>query len=119
MQSFGDSRLAVFALRIAQESQFVGITLALQNRGDNTLAGHASDIGDHLGQLDIHLFESLLHVLRVTGRITNLHLSLPMIGTQSHDRIRRPERRLQQTIRVQSLDPLNVEHVSLGASAAA
>ena len=55
----------------------------------------------------------------VAGRIANLHLTLPMIGPQAKDRFWRPERQLQQTISVQPLDPLNVEHVGLEGERAA
>jgi hypothetical protein len=64
-------------------------------------------------------FEGLLHVLGVAGRIADLHLALPVVATQRHDRIGWPERRLEQAVTVQSLNPLSVEHVGLGPGAAA
>ena len=70
------------------------------------------------GQFDIHLLQGLLHVLDMTGGVAHLHLPLPPVGTQRQHGIRRPKRRTQETVGMQPLDPLRIEHVRLGAGAA-
>ena len=73
------------------------------------------DVADNLRQFDIHLLQGLLHVLDMTGGVTHLHLPLTPVGTQGQHGIRRAKRRTQETVGVQPLDPLRVEHVCLGA----
>jgi transposase len=90
-EGLGNRLGIVLALGIAQRGQRPGIALAHQDRRDDPPACHAGDVGHHFGQLDIHLFERLLHVLGVAGSVADLHLSLPMVATQRHDRIGRPE----------------------------
>jgi hypothetical protein len=55
------------ALDIAQRSQLAGIAFACQDGRDDAPAGQTRNVGQHLGQLDVHLLEGLLHVLDVAG----------------------------------------------------
>ena len=57
-------------------------------------------------------------MLSMTGGVAHLHLPLPPVGTQRQHGIRRPKRGPQETVGMQALDPLRVEHVRLGARAA-
>ena len=110
--------LTVLTSLMAQFSQFDGVTFALQDGFDDRHTGQPRDVADDFGQFDIHLLHGLLHVLGVAGGVANLHLPLPPVGTQRQHGIRRPKRRTQETVGVQPLDPLRVEHVRLGARTA-
>ena len=76
---------------ISQSGKRLWVPFAVQNGLDDFAAGHPRDGGDDLGQLDIHLFQSFLHVLNMAGGVADLHLTLAMVAAQSHDRIRRPK----------------------------
>jgi hypothetical protein len=65
-------------------------------------------------QLNIHLLQRLLHMLGVLAGISDQHLPLPEIAAQHHHLVRRAEGGRQQSMAVQPLDPLAVEHVGFG-----
>ena len=114
LQRKGDLVLAVTTSRIAQLGQFDGVAFARQDGGDDQHSGHPGDVADDLRQLDVHLLQGLLHVLDVAGGVAHQHLPLPPVGTQGQHRIRRPKRRTQETVGMQALNPLRVQHVGLG-----
>jgi hypothetical protein len=66
-------------------------------------------------QLHVHLVERLLHAQQVFA--TRAHQALAMSHQRTHGthRRRRPERGVEQTDRVQVLQPLAVLHVGLAA----
>ena len=72
-------------------------------------------VGDDVAQLDVHLRESLLHVLHLPGLTFEQHAALPPQGTQRAHRIGRAERAVQQTIRHELLQPLTIQHIGLAA----
>jgi hypothetical protein len=100
-------------------ANWTGSRCPARNGSDDPSARQTRDAGYYLGQFDVHLFESFLHVLSVAGGIADLHLPLPVVATQGHNRIGGAEGRQQQAVAVQPLDPLGVEHVGLGTSTAA
>jgi hypothetical protein len=57
--------------------------------------GRAGDIADHVVELQVHLIQSLLHVLHVTRR--HLHQAVAVTEDRSHrtDRLLGPERPAQ------------------------
>jgi hypothetical protein len=57
--------------------QFPGIALPIQNRLQDGLPGHPADVADHVGQLDIHLRQRLLHALNVATGTPHQILALP------------------------------------------
>jgi len=118
LQREGNLVLAVMTAFIPQLGQFDGVAFAIQDGVDDRHPGLPRDVTDDFRQLDIHLLHGLLHMLDVTGGIAHLHLPLPPVGTQSQHGIRRPKRPTQQTVGVQPLNPLRVEHVRLRARAA-
>ena len=50
---------------------------------DDRLAGHAHHIGEHLGELDIHLHKRLLHALHPAGLFGEQHVALA--GYRAHN----------------------------------
>jgi hypothetical protein len=76
--------------------------------------GHPGDVGHHLGQLDVHLLQGLLHVLDGPPGVGDDQLPLPQVSAKHAGRVVRPERGGQQAVAVQPLDPLAVQHIGLG-----
>jgi len=72
-----------------------GVALARQNGLQDRYPGHAGDIADHVVELQVHLIQSLLHVLHVTRR--HLHQAVAVTEDRSHcaHRLFRPERPAQ------------------------
>ena len=70
---------------------------------------------DHVGKLQVHLRQGLLHMLDMRGRITHQIHPLPHIGAQGAHLLGRAEGAFQQPIAVQPLQPLAVQHVALAA----
>ena len=99
-------------------SQFDRVAFALQDGIDDQHAGQPRDVADDLRQFDVHLLHGFLHVLDMIGGVADLHLPQPPVGTQRQHGIGRPKRRTQETVGMQALDPLGVEHVRLRARAA-
>ena len=50
-------------------------------------ACHPGNIADHMGELEVHLLQSLLHVLDVMGGIGDQHRALSQIAAQDADLI--------------------------------
>ena len=94
--------------------QLQRIALATHDVLDDLQPRLAHDVRYHFRQLDIHLFQRLLQVLHVLGRVTDQHLTLPLKATPTHDLVRRPKRRRQQAVAVQTPNPLAIQHVALG-----
>ena len=99
---------------VAQRGQLRRVALAGQDGLDDRRAGHAGDVADDLGELDVHLLQRLLHVLDVVRGVADQHLPLPPVAAQGQHRVGRAERRAEQAVGVQPLDPLAVEPVGLG-----
>jgi hypothetical protein len=68
-QRFGDVFGAAGAAWIAKPCEVDRIPLAGHDRPNDCQACRARDIGQHLGQLDIHLLQGFLHVLHMRGAI--------------------------------------------------
>ena len=64
-QAFSDFVDAGADAGVLHRPQDLTITLACHDRAQNVLACLARNVGDDVGQLDIHLRERLLHVLHV------------------------------------------------------
>ena len=118
IQRKGDLLLAVMALWVTQFSQFVGVAFALQDGTDDQHAGQSRDVADDLRQFDVHLLQGFLHVLDMMGGVADLHLPLPPVGTHREHGIGRPKRRAQETVGMQALNPLRIQHVGLRPCAA-
>ncbi len=103
---------------ISQLGKFNGVAFAIQDGVDDRHAGQPCDVSDDFRQFDIHLLQGLLHVLYAIGSMLHLHLPLPPVGIAAPAPNPRPKRRTQEAVRVQPLDPLRVEHVRIGTSAA-
>src|ERR1700691_4181164 len=70
---------------MAQARQHLGVSLAGNNRADDPQAGRASDVGDDVVELEIHLCQRLLHMLDMRGRVLKQTLTLTHVGTQLGD----------------------------------
>ena len=67
---------------MAQARQHLGVALAGKNRADDPQAGRASDVGDDVVELEIHLCQRLLHVLDMRCCVLKQTLALTHVGTQ-------------------------------------
>jgi hypothetical protein len=65
-QSLCDLLLASLHSAIPIPRHFPGVAFPIQNRLQDGLPGHPGDVADHVGQLDIHLRQRLLHPLNMT-----------------------------------------------------
>ena len=98
---------------VTVRGQDVWVALARHDRADDGHAGHASDVGDDMMQLQVHLHQRLLHVLDMRRRIVQQPLPLPEIGAQPRYFGLRPEAGAQQAVFVKTLQPLRVADVGL------
>ena len=55
LQRLGDVVLRVVAVRVAQLREALGVTLTREDGFEDGHAGHAGDLTDDLGELEIHL----------------------------------------------------------------
>ncbi|OBQ32587.1 MAG: hypothetical protein AN485_21100, partial [Anabaena sp. MDT14b] len=88
-------------------------TLAGHDVADDGLPGLAHHVADHLGELDVHLHQCLLHALHPAGLARQQHLALARHGADHAHVGVRPKRRAQQPVAHQLLQPLAVLHVAL------
>ena len=65
VQRLGDLRHRVLAAAVAQLGQLLRVAFASQDGADDLQAGHAGDVAEHLGQLQVHQLQRLLHALDV------------------------------------------------------
>src|SRR5262249_11742590 len=72
--------------------QFPGIPFSIQNRFQDGLTGHPADVADHVGQLDIHLRQRLLHPLNMANCTAHQILALPPVRPQGANLLRRAKR---------------------------
>jgi len=82
---------------------------------NDPLPGFADHIGNDVRQLDVHLGERLLHVLRTAGLASEQYLALARQTAQLTHRFAGAERTLQQAVGVQLLQPLALKYVTLSA----
>ncbi len=68
---------------VAVLGQCVRIAFSGHDGADDRLAGQAHDVGEHLGELNVHLHQRLLHPLYPTGLLGEQHLALT--GHRAHD----------------------------------
>ena len=101
--------------RIAQGRQHSGITFAGQNRTDDPHPGRPGDVGNDVVNLQVHLHQSLLHVLDMRCRILEQTLALTDIRSQLGDPTLGPKAGAQQTIRMKPLQPLRITDVGLAS----
>ncbi len=78
--------------------------------------GFASDVGDRVAELDVHLHQRRLHVLYAARLIAQQHRALPRVGAQHAHRFARPIGAAQQTVAQQLLQPLAIQHIALTAA---
>ena len=54
---------------VAERRQALWVTLAVDDRAQDALAGQSRDVGDHRVELDVHLGQRLLHVQDAAGAV--------------------------------------------------
>ena len=85
LQAFGDFINAGADTSIFHRAQDVTITFASHDCTQNFLASLARDVGDDVGQLNVHLRERLLHVLYMPALIFEQHCTLtPQRAQHTH-----------------------------------
>ena len=90
------------------------VRITATNRGDAPCPyGAGAHPYVHIGD-GAMIDEALLHV---PAGVADQHLPLPQVTAQHHHLLGRPERRRQEAVAVQPLQPLAVEHVALGGAA--
>src|SRR5262245_49607239 len=84
VQSPRDLRFGPLALLVTEFGQLQRLTLAAQYRCDDGRAGDASNVADHLGQLDISSAPTPSACVAQAGRVADQHLPLPQVIAQYH-----------------------------------
>ena len=98
---------------VAERRQALWVTLAVDDRAQDALAGQSRDVGDHRVEPDVHLGQCLLHVQDAAGAVPGQPPHLACVGAQRAHRVARTERSPQKTVGHQLPDPLAVQHVAL------
>ena len=114
-EGFRDSLFTGLDSRVPQSSEFVRVALAIKNRVDNRQAGNAGDVADDMVELDVHLVESLLHMLRVNRGDLNKAFPVTPYGADGTDSLFRPMGCAQEADRMEILQPLAIRDVSFSA----
>ena len=115
VQRARDGRRGALAARVAQVRQRHRVALAAHNGADDAHPRHPADVGNHVGQLQVHLRKRFLHMLDVRRRIAHQVHPLAHIGAQRTHLLLGAKRPRQKPVAVQLLQPLTVEHVALSA----
>ena len=114
-QGLGNLVFVFVAAIVAQGGQFVGITLAGDNRPDDAQTGVAGGVGDGLIEADVHVDERLLHVQDVRRAVLDELSAVAQQGAQGNQVGVGAKGFGEQPQAVQSLDPLTVEDIGLMA----
>ena len=88
---------------------------SIDENTDDSQTGLAGHIAEYLGELDVHLDESLLHPQNVRGTVLNQLGAVPQEGAQGYQVRFGPEGIGQQAIRMERLDPLTIQHIALAS----
>jgi hypothetical protein len=112
---FGDLLRGFTATRVAQRRQTSGISIAGHDGADDRHARLAGDITDGVMDLHVHLIQRLLHPLHAASPLLHEVRLLALERSQANDGVAGPERTPEQTVAVQSLQPLAVLNVRLSA----
>src|SRR5947207_10635989 len=99
------------AAHISVGRQYIGIALARYNRSDDPHASRAGDVRDNVVKLQVHLHQSLLHVLDMGSGVFNEPLSLTQIGAQGCDLSIRTEAPAYQTIGMKLAEPCGIAYI--------
>ena len=67
---------------VAQLGQDRGPALAMEDRGDDGLPGHAADIGDHVLELEVHQRQGALDLLEGDAGLVDARLAVAQAGPQ-------------------------------------
>ena len=112
-QRFGDNVAAGAHAPITQLRQRDGISISSKNRIQNAQTAPSGDFAQHLMDLQIHLIERLLNVLRVLTRHLDQTLA---VSPERPDRTNFrwwTEARTQQTHGMEILNPLTIGDIAL------
>ena len=113
LQRPGDGVVVRFHARATKLGQLAGVPFAVHDGLDNVHPGLAGDVADDVLELDVHLGQRLLHVLDMVGSVLHQHGPMPQVAAQTPDVRVWPEGSRQQSVGVQLLQPLAVQHVGL------
>ena len=114
VQRRGDLAGRAPAASVAQLGQHDRISLARNDGAEDLQAGHAGDVAEDLGQLEVHEFERLLHALDVLTGEPDVAGALPDQVAQGLRGLVGLKHGRQQAVAVQSLNPLAIAAVGLG-----
>jgi hypothetical protein len=112
-QRLGNLLGTVGTARIPKSRQVDGVPLARHDRTDDRQPSRAGDIGQHLGQLHVHLLQGLLHVLDMGRAIVKQRGPMAQVSPQGTHLSFRTKRATEQATGMQVLNPLAILHVSL------
>ena len=115
IQAAGNLFIAGMNPGVFHRRQRVRVALTGHDSAQDGLATGAHHVGDHVGQLDIHLHQRLLHVLYTARLRAQQGVALSGQGPQYAYPLVRAEGPTQQPVAHQLLQPLEVQHIALAA----
>ena len=115
LQRLGNRGFVCFHARTTKLRQLSGVPFTVHDGLYNVHPGPAGDVADDVLELHVHLGQRLLHMLDMMGRVLHQHGPLSQVAAQTPDLRVGPKGSRQQSIGVQLLQPLAVQHVGLAA----
>ncbi len=113
LQGLGHVVRIVVTVRVAPLCQALRMALAREDGFDDGHAGHASEVTDNVGELEVHLWQRLLHGLHMVGGLREEHVAVTPGAAQPAHLVSRPQGAREQPIGVQALPPRAVEPIGL------
>ena len=83
--------------------QHLGVALAGKDRADDPQARRTVDVSDDVVEPEINLYQRLLRILDMRGRVLSRRSTLTHIGTQLGDLAFGPKAGTQQPVRMKPL----------------
>ena len=107
--------LAVLAVSVTLGSEYLRVALAGKDGLDDGHASLARHVVKDVDEHQVHLHHGLLHALDVASAVLDELLPEPHVGAQPAGLLVGDERAADQTVKVERLQPLAVEHIGLPA----
>ncbi len=114
-EGFGDLFFAFGAAGVAVLGEFEGVVLAGDDVTEDSHTGLAGDVGDDVGEFEVHQLEGFLHMLDFAAGASDEVVAVAGEVAEGADFVGWAEGGLEEAVGVELLDPLAVEDVGFAA----